>query len=109
METAWEQPTIRGKRIHYLVDEYFIVIPEPFPNGGIQVRLWLEEGMYTLIANLCFGGDLEDQYSNIGTGRDPSLVLGEFLTQVQRLVEREPVERIREFTEYFSEPEINRW
>lgn len=109
METTWEQPTIAGKRIHYLVDEFFIVIPEPFPSGGIQVRLWLEEGMFTVMANLCFKGELEDQYSNTRSGSDPSLVLGEFLMQMQHLVEREPVERIRAFTEYFPEPEIHRW
>ncbi|MBL8614270.1 MAG: hypothetical protein JNM72_01555 [Deltaproteobacteria bacterium] len=76
--------------------EYFLLIPEPFPGGGIKVRLWQGEGRFYVMTNLHLTGDLGDQYFSYKDGRDADQLLAAFLEELRYFVEREPAQRVVE-------------
>jgi hypothetical protein len=86
-----------------LVGEYFIVIPDPFPGGGIKIRLWRYDRGYYVMSNLYCTGELVDLHYHLRDGPDPQKLLADFLDEKRAFLERVPVSRIVANSGFFQD------
>jgi hypothetical protein len=92
-----------------LVGEYFIVIPDPFPGGGIKIRLWRYNRTYHIVSNLFCIGELVDDHWHFRSGSDPQKLLTDFLDEQRAFLEREPLSRIVANSGFFRNDGTELW
>lgn len=93
-----------NERCSRLIDEFYILVPEPFPRGGIKVWLFQNHRGFHIKANLYFTDELSEQYPCASFGGDAGELLAEFLTEMHRLISQVSADRVRDSAVYLPDP-----